>query len=100
MDQEGDLVEARPKEIERLLKGYLNVKANTHRRFLRTELIERGCLPEVVDACMGHWIIGEAPHGQYSSFNFGQYIHILKEAMQKLHADIGLQAVIQSPLVR
>lgn len=100
LDQEGEPVEARPKEIERLLKSYLNVKANTHRRFLRTELIERGCLPEVIDACMGHWIIGEAPHGQYSSFNFGQYIQILKEAMQKLHADIGLQAVIQSPLVR
>ena len=67
---------------------------------MRTELIERGCLPEAVDACMGHWIIGEAPHGQYSSFNFGQYIHILKEAMQKLHAHIGLSAVIQSPLAR
>jgi len=67
---------------------------------LRTELIERGCLPEVVDACMGHWIIGEAPHGQFSSFDFGRYIEILKVALQKLHADIGLQTVIHSPLVR
>jgi len=100
LDDEGDPVEARPKEIEKLLKSYLNVKANTHRRFLRTELIERGCLPEVVDACMGHWIIGEAPHGQFSSFDFGRYIEILKVALQKLHADIGLQTVIHSPLVR
>ena len=100
LNEEGNPIEARPKVIEEHLKCYLNVKANTHRRFLRTELIERGCLPEAVDACMGHWIIGEAPHGQYSSFNFGQYIHILKEAMQKLHAQIGLSAVIQSPLAR
>lgn len=100
LNEEGNPIEARPKVIEGYLQGYLNVKANTHRRFLRTELIERGCLPEVVDACMGHWIIGEAPHGQYSSFNFGQYIDILKEAMQKLHDEIGLGAVIQSPLAR
>lgn len=33
----------RPKTLEPLLRRYLDVRANTHRRFLRTELIERGC---------------------------------------------------------
>ena len=89
-----------PATIEPLLQKYLNVKANSHRRFLRTELVERGCMPEAIDACMGHWIAGEEPHGVFSSFHFGDYVEHLKTHLQQLHQNIGLQTVIHSPLVQ
>ena len=90
-------IEARPKVIEQYLKNYLDVKANSHRRFIRTELLEVGCPIEVVDACMGHWSMGEEPHGMFSSFNFGDFVPILKEHLGGLHGQIGLDKVIQSP---
>ena len=100
LDEEGMAIEARPATIEPLLQKYLNVKANSHRRFLRTELVERGCMPEAIDACMGHWIAGEEPHGVFSSFHFGDYVEHLKTHLQQLHQNIGLQTVIHSPLVQ
>jgi hypothetical protein len=66
LDDECRALAAQPVVIETWLKDFLPVKANTHRRFLRTELLERGCPPEVIDAFMGHWQQGEEP------FSLGQ----------------------------
>ncbi len=98
LDEENRPQWVRPKSIEPLLMGYLNVRANTHRRFLRTELIERGCTAEVVDSLMGHWYQGEEPHGCFSSFNFGSYLVELKKYLPALHRQIGLNRVIRSKL--
>jgi hypothetical protein len=97
LDDQLKPIEARPKVIEKYLKNYLDVKANSHRRFIRTELIEMGCPIEVVDALMGHWSMGEEPHGMFSSFNFGQFVPTLKEHLGRLHTQIGLGKVIKSP---
>lgn len=91
-------IAVRPKTIEPRLAAYLNIKANTHRRFLRTELIERNCPPEVVDAFMGHWQQGEEPFGDYSSFCFADYIEILRGYLEPLLSDIGLTRRIPSRL--
>jgi len=90
----------RPKSIEPLLSSYLNVRANTHRRFLRTELVERDCPPEIVDAFMGHWQQGEEPFGKYSSFSFSEYVSVLKHHLGPLLTEIGLGRSIQSRLAR
>jgi len=100
LNDNGNPLEARPLTIEPLLEKYIKIRANTHRRFLRTELLERGCMPEAIDACMGHWIVGEEPHGIYSSFNFGDYVEHLKPYITKIHEDIGLNTIIHSPLVK
>jgi hypothetical protein len=97
LDEKLRPIEARPKVIEQYLKNYLDVKANSHRRFIRTELLEGGCPIEVIDACMGHWNMGEEPHGTFSSFNFGDFVPVLKEHLEELHSKIGLDKVIQSP---
>lgn len=87
----------RPKTLTPGLNSYIQgVAANTHRRFLRTELLERGCPPEVVDAFMGHWQCGEEPFGTYSSFNFGDYINALRSYLEPLLKDIGITQAIQS----
>ncbi len=78
LDSENQLCLVRPKRIEPFLKRYLNVEVNTHRRFLRTQLIERSCPPEVVDAFMGHWNAGEEPFGVFSSFSLDQYVRTLR----------------------
>ena len=89
----------RPKTLEPLLEKYIEgLAANTHRRFLRTELLERGCVPEVVDAFMGHWQCGEEPFGAWSSFDFDHYIIELRSHLEPLLRDIGLTKTIQSQI--
>jgi hypothetical protein len=88
----------RPKTLEPLLNRYLNIRANTHRRFLRTELVERGCTPEVVDAFMGHWYLGEEPFGAFSSFNFEEYVAQLQRYLDPLLRDIGLTHAVPGRL--
>jgi hypothetical protein len=88
----------RPKLIEPLLKPYLDVAANTHRRFLRTELVERHCPHEIVDAFMGHWQHGEEPFGQFSSFSFAHYVATLRRYLEPLLTEIGIMQSISSRL--
>lgn len=98
LDPDGAFEEARPKVVERELRAYLLVKPNTHRRFLRTELVERGCAPEAVDAFMGHWQVGEEPFGRFSSFTYEGYIAELKQYLLPLLAELGITRLISSRL--
>lgn len=88
----------RPKTLEPILNQYLQIRANTHRRFLRTELLERGCHGEIVDAFMGHWQAGEEPFGHFSSFSFEDYVAELKQFLLPLLSDIGLVRAIDGRL--
>jgi hypothetical protein len=88
----------RPKVIEPLIKPYLNVAANTHRRILRTELVERHCPHEIVDAFMGHWQNGEEPFGIFSSFSFADYVTTLKKYLEPLLHEMGIMHSINSRL--
>ncbi len=90
----------RPKTLEPLLANYLNVRANTHRRFLRTELLERGCSPEIIDAFLGHWQDGEEPFGTFSSFSFDAYVAELHCYLEPLLSDIGLTRPLIGRLAR
>jgi len=99
LGSDNQLCLVRPKLIEPLLKRYLNVEVNTHRRFLRTKLIERSCPPEIVDAFLGHWNAGEEPFGVFSSFSFDQYVSTLRVYLDPLLEEIGLTRPIVSRLV-
>jgi hypothetical protein len=90
----------RPKTIEPILSEFLKVSANTHRRFLRTELIERDCPPEIVDAFLGHWQAGEEPFGTFSSLSFEDYVAELRIYLEPLLEEIGLPDVITGRLAR
>ena len=87
----------RPKTMMPVMKKYLAYPANFHRRFMRTELLNRGCPMEVVDAWMGHWYFGEEPWGLYSSFSFQDYRTALETYLKPLLDDLGLDGTVDNP---
>lgn len=89
----------RPSTLQSLLDGFLGLPANAHRRFLRTEMRERGCPAEVVDAFMGHASLGEEPWGRFSALAVEQYKHGLQQYLFPLFDSLGWGA-IQSRLIK
>lgn len=81
--------DVRPASLVPKLAEFLQLPANTHRRFMRTELRERGCPAEVVDAFMGHWYRGEEPWGKFSSFSVHDYITSLATHLVPLMQELG-----------
>ena len=84
------VVNVQPKTLLPVMKEFLNYPANFHRRFMRSDLIARGCPMEVVDAWMGHWHTGEEPWATYSSFNFSDYQQALQKYLMPILKDLGL----------
>jgi hypothetical protein len=92
-------IEVRPKTLQPIMKEFLDYPANFHRRFLRNELLERGCPVEVVDAFMGHWKAGEEPWAVHSSFSFASYCVELNKYLIPFLKDLGLVPVKSSLLL-
>ena len=84
----------RPKTTTSIMQKYLAYPVNFHRRFMRTELLARGCPTEVVDAWMGHWHFGEEPWGLYSSFSFQEYRAALQTHLIPLLDELGFNGTI------
>jgi len=70
-----------------------SLPANFHRAFLRTELLERQCPAEVVDAFLGHANQGESPFSRYSTFDYGLYRPRLSKLLAEILDDVGLIAI-------
>lgn len=99
VDDNKKLIPLKPIWVEEQLGRLgLPMPANFHRALLRTELLARGCLAQVVDAFLGHANIGESPFGRYSSFDFDLHHRILDPALEAIRFDLGLFP-IQSRLV-
>lgn len=86
-------VQARPKTLQPLLQDLLPLPINVNRRFLRTNLREKGCPAEVVDAFMGHWGRGQEPWGKHSSMSAYDLIEVLKPYIERLLNALGYQAL-------
>lgn len=84
----------RPTTLQPVMNRFLPYPVNFHRRFMRTELLTRGCPSEVVDAWMGHWNFGEEPWGPYSSFSFLEYRATLEKYLVPLMQDLGLDGTV------
>lgn len=80
----------RPSTMAPLTQKRLPYPANFHRRFMRTELLARGCSTEAIDAYMGHWYMGEEPWSTHSSFSFQQYRNEMETFLAPLMEEIGL----------
>ncbi|MFO1612127.1 hypothetical protein QOT38_30325, partial [Pseudomonas aeruginosa] len=65
----------------------------THRKFIRTELTERGCPSEALAAFMGHWLRGEEPQDAYSTFCPAVYAKVLDEWITPLLRELGWSAL-------
>jgi hypothetical protein len=70
-----------------------DIPANFHRAFLRTELLARGCSPQIIDAHLGHANFGEMPHSRMSTFDYHQHFVHLRKELQGLHDELGLQPI-------
>ena len=88
--------EVRPKLVASRMRQYIDVPANAQRRFLQTNLIERGCPSEVVDAFMGHWFAGEEPWSQYSTLALRDHFACLREYLLPILRELGWMS-IRSP---
>lgn len=94
----GKPFEVRPKTLSEKLRLILAVPPNSHRRFMRHELLREGCPQEVVNAWLGHAFQGEEIWGPYSSLSFFEYRNNLKAFLLPILKGLGWE-VINSPLV-
>jgi DNA-binding transcriptional MerR regulator len=85
----GRLATVSPGTLRSYFDEYLDVPANSHRRFLRTELLEMGHPVESIDALMGHWSLGEEPWRSDSSFSFRRHTELLQQNLVPLIASLG-----------
>lgn len=77
------------KAVMRQIEGFTPHAVNAFRKFLRTELAERGCPPETLSALMGHWLSGEEPQDIYSSFCPRTYVQSLHAHLLPLMRELG-----------
>lgn len=90
----GKIQALRPAWIEEQLRSrFAPLPANFHRAFLRTELLERGCKPEAVDAFMGHASLGESPYSLHSTFDYGSFWAEIENALRSLHKALEFEAI-------
>lgn len=88
--------EIRPITIRQRMEqvaGYIPHPINAYRKFIRTELAERGCPAEALAAFMGHWLRGEEPQDLYSSFFPLAYAEVIGEWITRLLTELGWSAI-------
>lgn len=86
--------EVRPRTLVPIMHEFLPFPVNIHRRFVFSELLDRGCPHEVASAWMGHWHRGEEPWHSFSSFSFLEYRDLLRTYLGKLLFDeLGFRPV-------
>ncbi len=83
----------RPKVAMPYLQEVFPMPLNVNRRFLRTELKERGCPVEIINCFMGHWSRGEEPWGKYSSLSFDDYVSTLKEYIPDILMELSWRPI-------
>lgn|GEM_PF-6648806 len=87
-------LQVRPRTMEPHLEKFLGLPANTHRRFMRTELKEAGCPPDYVNAFMGHASYGEEPWSRYSSLSAKQYRDTMAQYLEPIMKELGFVPVV------
>jgi len=93
IDREWQFVEVTPASMAPLLDEFLPFPANVGRHFMRTELIERGVAPEIVDAWCSHAYQGEEPWGRYSTFSPVLYRQTVEAAVAGIFRDLEFEPI-------
>lgn len=91
-DADRRLRDLTPTAFEKAMKDHraVDIPANFHRAFLRSQLLDRGCPAEVVDAHLGHANFGESPFSRLSTFDYRLHLDQISKTLQEIHDDIGL----------
>ncbi len=69
---------------------HVPLPGNFHRAFLRTELIERGCPGQIVDAFLGHANTGESPFYRFSSLDYQLWVAQIESSLFTIVNEVGL----------
>ena len=91
---DGDKISAfTPKKYEASFPDSFAFPANVHRHFLRTRLLDTGCLTDVINAFMGHWENGQEPWAKFSSLSPLEYKEVISPYIESLLEEAGWSAV-------
>jgi len=66
---------------------------NANRHYLRTELVERRCPRDILDAFMGHWQRGREAWGKYSSLSPSGYSTAIEPKLKEILRENGWCAI-------
>jgi integrase len=66
---------------------------NANRHLLRSWLLAEGCPPDIINAFLGHWFLGEEPWGPYSGLSLYYCRKILSGYLGKLLAQLGFEVI-------
>jgi len=72
--------------------GY-DFEGHPQRHFLKSELQERGCDPEILEAYLGHWNTGQEPWVRSSSLHPADFRKELKKYLPPLLASLDFKAI-------
>lgn len=93
MTAEGEPEEITPKVLHDFsnLPGAVYLPDNAHRHLLRSWLLEQNCPPEIINAFLGHWSLGEEPWGRYSGLSPQIFKGTLSEYLPHLMDQLGFR---------
>jgi len=90
LDQINGQADVRPGNLKEYLKKInFTLPVNSNRHYLRTNLLEKKCSLEVVNAFMGHWEMGLEPWGMFSGFSPDTYKRELSKHLVALVEEDG-----------
>ena len=87
------IVNIRPKELGQRLGNSWKLPVNTNRHTLAEFLSEQNCMPEHIEAQLGHIESGCHPFGPYSSFSPAAMANNLRAPLEEYVQSIGLQPI-------
>lgn len=93
LDDAGECYSVSPKELKKSIHEIFPFPINANRHFLRTELVERRCPQDILDAFMGHWQRGREPWGQFSSLSPRGYASGIGSMIKSLIRENGWKAI-------
>jgi len=96
LSENGDCHSVSPGELSKVIHGVFPFPINANRHYLRTELVERKCPTDIIDAFMGHWHRGREPWGQYSSLSPRGYAKAVGPKLEDMLCENGWKAIKSS----
>jgi len=93
LTDEGHCSSISPSDISKVIHDIFPFPMNANRHYLRTELVERKCPTEIIDAFMGHWHRGREPWGQYSSLSPQGYAKVIESKLEEMLCENGWKAI-------
>lgn len=95
LDENGSPAAISPKRLYDFsdLPTPISIAENGNRHMLRSWLLFREVQPEIINAYLGHWFLGEEPWAQHSALSPYQYRLSLSTHVQELLDHLGFEPV-------